>query len=96
MISGTIVDASGRTLSGQTLEAFWYSRPARRPWLVGLNCALGAAAAPRPYVAELGRVADVRVTAYPNAGLPNELGGYDETPDADRRRPRRASRATAC
>ena len=61
-------------------EAFWYSVRHARPWSVGLNCALGATAL-RPFVAELGRVADVRVTAYPNAGLPNELGGYDEAPD---------------
>jgi len=80
MLSGTIVDLSGRTLSGQTPEAFWYAVRHARPWSVGLNCALGAAAL-RPFVAELGRVADVRVTAYPNAGLPNELGGYDEAPD---------------
>ena len=80
MLSGTIVDLSGRTLSGQTPDAFWYSVRHARPWSVGLNCALGASAL-RPFVAELGRVADVRVTAYPNAGLPNELGGYDEAPD---------------
>ena len=80
MLSGTIVDLSGRTLSGQTPEAFWYSVRHARPWSIGLNCSLGAAAL-RPFVAELGRVADVRVTAYPNAGLPNELGGYDEAPD---------------
>ena len=79
MLSGTIVDLSGRTLSGQTPEAFWYSVRHARPWSVGRNCALGAAAL-RPFVAELGRVADVRITAYPNAGLPNELGGYDEAP----------------
>ena len=79
MLSGTIVDLSGRTLSGQTPDAFWYSVRHARPWSIGLNCALGAAAL-RPFVAELGRVADVRVTAYPNAGLPNELGGYDEAP----------------
>ena len=80
MLSGTIVDLSGRTLSGQTPEAFWYAVRHARPWSIGLNCALGAAAL-RPFVAELGRVADVRVTAYPNAGLPNDLGGYDEAPD---------------
>ena len=80
LLSGTIVDLSGRTLSGQTPEAFWYSVRHARPWSIGLNCALGATAL-RPFVAELGRVADVRVTAYPNAGLPNELGGYDEAPD---------------
>jgi 5-methyltetrahydrofolate--homocysteine methyltransferase len=76
LLSGTIVDLSGRTLSGQTPEAFWYSVRHARPWSIGLNCALGATAL-RPFVAELGRVADVRVTAYPNAGLPNELGGYE-------------------
>ncbi len=79
MLSGTIVDLSGRTLSGQTAEAFWYSVRHARPWSVGLNCALGAEAL-RPFVEELGRAADVRISAYPNAGLPNELGGYDETP----------------
>ncbi len=80
IISGTIVDASGRTLSGQTLEAFWTSVRHARPLLVGLNCALGARQL-REHVEELGRLADVPVAAYPNAGLPNELGGYDETPD---------------
>ncbi len=79
IVSGTITDLSGRTLSGQTAEAFWYSIRHARPWAVGLNCALGAAQL-RPFVAELGRVADIRLVAYPNAGLPNELGGYDETP----------------
>ena len=67
MLSGTIVDLSGRTLSGQTPDAFWYSVRHARPWSVGLNCALGAEAL-RPFVEELGRVADVRVSAYPNAG----------------------------
>ncbi len=80
VISGTIVDASGRTLSGQTLEAFWTSIRHADPMLVGLNCALGARQL-REHVEELGRIADVPVAAYPNAGLPNELGGYDETPD---------------
>ncbi len=79
-ISGTITDASGRTLSGQTTEAFWNSVRHVRPLLVGLNCALGAEDL-RPYVAELSRVADCFVSAHPNAGLPNEFGEYDETPD---------------
>ncbi len=80
MISGTITDASGRTLSGQTAEAFWNSVRHARPFSVGLNCALGADLL-RPYVVELSRVANVRVSAYPNAGLPNEFGGYDEMPE---------------
>ncbi len=80
VISGTIVDASGRTLSGQTLEAFWTSIRHANPMLVGLNCALGARQL-REHVEELSRIADVPLAAYPNAGLPNELGGYDETPD---------------
>ncbi len=80
MISGTITDASGRTLSGQTCGAFWQSIAHARPLSVGLNCALGAEQL-RPYVDELSRIADVRVSAHPNAGLPNEFGGYDETPE---------------
>ena len=80
MISGTITDASGRTLSGQTTEAFWHSVMHARPLSVGLNCALGAKEL-RGYVQELSRVADCHVSAHPNAGLPNEMGGYDETPD---------------
>ena len=79
IISGTITDASGRTLSGQTVEAFWNSIAHARPIMVGLNCALGADEL-RPWLAELSRVADTYVHAYPNAGLPNEFGGYDETP----------------
>jgi 5-methyltetrahydrofolate--homocysteine methyltransferase len=79
MISGTITDASGRTLSGQTTEAFWNSVRHAKPFMVGLNCALGAADL-RPYVAELSRIADTGVSAHPNAGLPNEFGEYDETP----------------
>ena len=79
MISGTITDASGRTLSGQTTEAFWNSVRHANPFMIGLNCALGASEL-RPYVAELARVADTRVSAHPNAGLPNEFGEYDETP----------------
>ncbi|MDJ0941452.1 MAG: methionine synthase, partial [Woeseiaceae bacterium] len=80
MISGTITDASGRTLSGQTTEAFWNSVRHAEPFMIGLNCALGAADL-RPYVAELARIADTRVSAHPNAGLPNEFGEYDETPE---------------
>jgi methionine synthase I (cobalamin-dependent) len=80
MISGTITDRSGRTLSGQTAEAFWYSMRHLRPFSIGLNCALGAELM-RPYIAELAHVADVRISAYPNAGLPNAMGEYDETPD---------------
>nr|WP_263458206.1 methionine synthase [Nocardioides campestrisoli] len=77
VISGTITDASGRTLTGQTTEAFWNSVRHARPLLVGLNCALGAKEM-RPYVAELSRIADTFVSAYPNAGLPNAFGEYDE------------------
>jgi 5-methyltetrahydrofolate--homocysteine methyltransferase len=80
LLSGTITDASGRTLSGQTTEAFWYSVRHARPLCIGLNCALGAQEM-RPYIAELARLADTNVSAYPNAGLPNDLGGYDETPE---------------
>jgi len=80
MISGTITDASGRTLSGQTSEAFWNSVRHANPFMIGLNCALGAKDL-RPYVAELARVSDSRVSAHPNAGLPNEFGEYDETPE---------------
>ncbi|HTL05016.1 MAG TPA: methionine synthase [Gemmatimonadales bacterium] len=80
MISGTITDQSGRTLSGQTVEAFWHSVMHARPLSVGLNCALGAKAL-RPYVQELSRVAPVWLSVHPNAGLPNEFGGYDETPE---------------
>lgn len=77
IISGTITDASGRTLSGQTTEAFWNSVRHARPLLVGLNCALGAREM-RPYLAELSRIADTFVSCYPNAGLPNAFGEYDE------------------
>ena len=80
MISGTITDASGRTLSGQVTEAFWHSVRHAQPLLVGLNCALGAKEM-RPYIAELSRVADTFVSCYPNAGLPNAFGEYDESPD---------------
>ena len=78
MISGTITDASGRTLSGQTTEAFWNSVAHARPLTVGLNCALGAKAL-RQYVQELSRVAPTFVSTHPNAGLPNEFGQYDES-----------------
>ncbi|MBB2941400.1 5-methyltetrahydrofolate--homocysteine methyltransferase [Actinoplanes lutulentus] len=78
-ISVTIVDLSGRTLSGQTVEAFWRSIERAKPLVVGVNCALGAAEA-RPHVAELARLSDVYVASHPNAGLPNAFGGYDETP----------------
>ena len=80
MISGTITDASGRTLSGQTGEAFWNSVRHINPFMIGFNCALGAGEL-RPYVDELARVADTRVSAHPNAGLPNEFGEYDELPE---------------
>ena len=79
VISGTIVDASGRTLSGQTVEAFWYSIRHAKPFAVGLNCALGAEEI-RPWIQDLSRVADCPLSLYPNAGLPNELGEYDDTP----------------
>lgn len=79
MISGTITDASGRTLSGQTVEAFWISVRHARPFAVGLNCALGAEEM-RPHLEALSAMADCYVSAYPNAGLPNEFGAYDQTP----------------
>jgi 5-methyltetrahydrofolate--homocysteine methyltransferase len=78
-ISGTITDRSGRTLSGQTVEAFWNSIRHAKPFAVGLNCALGADLM-RPYIAELSRIADTMISAHPNAGLPNEFGAYDESP----------------
>jgi 5-methyltetrahydrofolate--homocysteine methyltransferase len=80
MISGTITDDSGRTLTGQTPEAFWNSVAHARPIAVGLNCALGARAL-RPHIEEISRNADVFVSVHPNAGLPNAFGGYDETPE---------------
>jgi len=80
MISGTITDASGRTLSGQTTEAFWNSIAHAQPLSVGLNCALGTTQL-RQYVEEMARVANVHVSSHPNAGLPNEFGGYDDTPE---------------
>jgi len=80
-ISGTITDLSGRTLTGQTPEAFWHSVRHANPFAIGLNCALGAKEL-RPYIADLAAAADTLVSAHPNAGLPNEFGGYDETPDS--------------
>ena len=80
MISGTITDASGRTLSGQTAEAFWISVKHARPFTIGLNCALGAQEM-REHLATLSKVADTFVHAYPNAGLPNEFGEYDQEPE---------------
>ncbi|WP_134766045.1 methionine synthase [Nocardioides sp. 1609] len=80
VISGTITDASGRTLSGQVTEAFWDSVRHARPLAVGLNCALGAKDM-RPYIAEMSRLADTFVSCYPNAGLPNAFGEYDESPE---------------
>jgi 5-methyltetrahydrofolate--homocysteine methyltransferase len=79
MVSGTITDASGRTLSGQTVEAFWHSVRHAPLLTVGFNCALGAAQL-RPHIEELARLADTFVSCHPNAGLPNAFGGYDETP----------------
>jgi 5-methyltetrahydrofolate--homocysteine methyltransferase len=79
MISVTITDASGRTLSGQTIGAFYHSVAHAQPFSVGINCALGGRAM-RPYVEELARIAECYTTCYPNAGLPNAFGGYDETP----------------
>jgi 5-methyltetrahydrofolate--homocysteine methyltransferase len=83
IISGTVTDASGRILSGQTVAAFWYSVRHARPLAVGLNCALGAALM-RPYIQELSRIAsDTFISCYPNAGLPNPMSetGFDETPE---------------
>ncbi|MCD6055334.1 MAG: methionine synthase [Gammaproteobacteria bacterium] len=79
LISGTITDASGRTLSGQTVTAFWHSVAHAKPLSIGFNCALGAAQL-RPHIAELSAMADTFISAYPNAGLPNEFGAYDQTP----------------
>jgi len=79
IISGTITDRSGRTLSGQTAEAFYISIAHAKPWAVGLNCALGADEM-RPHIEALSRVAETRVIAFPNAGLPNAFGEYDESP----------------
>lgn len=80
IISGTITDASGRTLSGQVTEAFWNSIRHAKPIAVGLNCALGAPEM-RPYIAEMARIADTFISCYPNAGLPNAFGEYDESPE---------------
>ncbi|MEZ4679784.1 MAG: homocysteine S-methyltransferase family protein [Caldilineaceae bacterium] len=80
MISGTITDASGRTLSGQTTVAFWHSMMHAQPLIVGLNCALGPAML-REYIYDLSQVASCYVSIYPNAGLPNAFGEYDETPE---------------
>ncbi len=79
-ISGTITDLSGRTLTGQTVDAFWHSMRHASPFAIGLNCALGPKEL-RPYVADLAQTADTLVSAHPNAGLPNAFGGYDETPE---------------
>ena len=82
MISGTVTDASGRILSGQTVEAFWYSLRHAKPITFGLNCALGADLM-RPYIAELAKICDCYISCYPNAGLPNPMSdtGFDETPE---------------
>ena len=79
MMSMTLTDLSGRNLSGHTVEAFWYSVRHARPLTIGLNCSFGAEQL-RPHVAVLSRVADAHIMVYPNAGLPNELGEYDEKP----------------
>lgn len=86
MISGTVTDASGRILSGQTVEAFWNSLRHAKPITFGLNCALGATLM-RPYIAELARICDTAISCYPNAGLPNPMSdtGFDETPDTTSR-----------
>ena len=80
MISGTITDLSGRNLSGQTPEAFWYSMEHLKPFSIGLNCSFGAEQL-RPSVADIAAVADTLISVYPNAGLPNEMGEYDESPE---------------
>ncbi len=80
LVSGTITDASGRTLSGQTAEAFWYSLRHAQPLAIGLNCALGAKDL-RQHIDVLSQVADTNISCHPNAGLPNAFGGYDETPE---------------
>lgn len=84
IVSGTITDNSGRTLSGQTVEAFWISIAHARPLAVGLNCALGAKEM-RPHLQDLGNIADTYISAYPNAGLPNEMGEYDQGPEEMKR-----------
>jgi len=80
MISGTLTDLSGRNLSGQTIEAFWHSVRHAQPFTIGINCAFGAEQI-RPHLASLSRVADTWTCGYPNAGLPNAMGEYDETPE---------------
>ena len=80
IVSVTIVDRSGRTLSGQTVEAFWISVSHMPLFSVGMNCALGAKQM-RPFLEELSRLAPIPITCYPNAGLPNAFGGFDETPE---------------
>ena len=80
LISGTVTDRAGRMLNGQTVEAFWLTLAHAAPFSIGLNCSFGAADM-RPHLADLARIAETRISAYPNAGLPNEFGGYDETPD---------------
>lgn len=79
-ISGTIIDAAGRTLSGQNTEAFYISMSNAKPMCIGLNCALGANLM-QPFLQRLSKIALTHVHAYPNAGLPNAMGGYDETPE---------------
>ena len=81
LISGTVTDRAGRMLNGQTVEAFWLTLAHATPFSIGLNCSFGAEDM-RPHLADLARIAETRISAYPNAGLPNEFGGYDETPDA--------------
>ncbi len=95
MISVTVTDRSGRTLSGQTIDAFWVSIAHAKPFSVGINCALGARDM-RPYVADLARIADCYVSCYPNAGLPNTFGEYDETTGRHRRLPPRVCRERLC
>ena len=80
IVSGTVTDRSGRNLSGQTVEAFWHSIRHARPFAVGLNCAFGAEEL-RPFIAAMSKAADTLICTYPNAGLPNEMGGFDETPE---------------
>ena len=94
MVSGTITDKSGRLLSGQLPEAFWHSVRHARPITIGFNCALGAEDL-RAHIADIGRVADTLVCAYPNAGLPNEFGQYDESPEYMARPDRRVRRKPA-
>ena len=84
LVSVTVVDQSGRNLSGQTVEAFWTSIRHARPFIVGINCSLGATEI-RPYLADLAQIADTFVSCYPNAGLPNAMGAYDETPETTAR-----------